>query len=52
MTLEQRARLIADLPGTADIYSVALKHLRQAVDEALARAGVASAPTHDEWVGR
>lgn len=33
MTLEQRARLIADLPATADVYAIALKHLREAIGQ-------------------
>lgn len=39
MTLEERARVIADLPGAADVYAIALKQLREAVDEALKRTG-------------
>lgn len=57
MTLEQRARLIADkcIPMLStehhgQIEQFALKMIREAVDEALTRAGV-EAPSHREWTG-
>lgn len=58
MTLEQRAKEIADIhavfPGPsrthADLQAAVLRHLREAVDEALARAG-RELLSHADWVG-
>lgn len=54
MTLEQRARLIAekDHGGPVDpaLYGFALRQLREAVEDALKRAGVPW-PTHGEMNG-